>query len=115
MIFGLEQCLALFTDQVDVEEKPLGKPKRRGTKQPGNAPQFDLRTHLYRVFGVDFTAIHGFGALTILTLLSEVGLDPTRFPTVKHFTSWLGLCPGSRVTGGKVKSSKTRPVVNRAG
>ncbi len=66
----IEQCLALFTDQVDVEEKPLGKPKRRGTKQPGNAPQFDLRTHLYRVFGVDFTAIHGFGALTILTLLS---------------------------------------------
>jgi transposase len=46
--------------------------------------------------------------------LSEVGLDPERFPTVKHFTSWLGLCPGQKITGGKVKSSKTRPVVNRA-
>lgn len=43
-----------------------------------------------------------------------MGLDPTRFPTVKHFTSWLGLCPGSRITGGKVKSSQTRRVVNRA-
>jgi transposase len=48
-----------------------------------------------------------------LILLSELGLDPTRFPTVKHFTSWLGLCPGSRVTGGKVKSSQTRSVVSR--
>jgi len=56
----------------------------------------------------------GSSALTVLVLLSELGLDPSRFPTVKHFTSWLGLCPGSRVTGGKVKSSKTRPVANRA-
>jgi transposase len=110
----IEQCLATFADKVDVKKQPLAKPKRRGKKQPGNAPQFDLRTHLYRVFGVDFTQIDGFGALTVLILLSELGLDPSRFPTVKHFTSWLGLCPGSRVTGGKVKSSKTRPVANRA-
>ena len=110
----IEQCLASFTDKVDVEKKPLSKPKRRGRKQPGNAPQFDLRTHLYRISGVDFTAIDGLGSLSVMVLLSEVGLDPTRFPTVKHFTSWLGLCPGSRVTGGKVKSSKTRPVANHA-
>lgn len=110
----IEQCLASFADKIDVIKKPLGKPKRRGKKQPGNAPQFDLRTHLYRISGVDFTEVDGFGALTVLILLSELGLDPSRFPTVKHFTSWLGLCPGSRVTGGKVKSSKTRPVANRA-
>ncbi len=110
----IEQCLASFTDKVDVTKKPLNKPKRRGKKQPGNAPQFDLRTHLYRISGVDFTQIDGFGALTVLILVSELGLDASRFPTVKHFTSWLGLCPGSRITGGKVKSSKTRPVSNRA-
>ena len=52
--------------------------------------------------------------LTVQTILSEVGLDPSRFPSVKHFTSWLGLCPGSRITGGKMLSSKTRKVVNRA-
>jgi hypothetical protein len=62
----------------------------------------DLRTHLYRITGVDFTQINSFGALTVLIILSEVGLDPSRFPTVKHFVSWLGLCPGSRITGGKV-------------
>ena len=53
-------------------------------------------------------------ALTVQTIFSEVGLDPTIFRTVKHFTSWLGLCPGSHITGGKVKSSQTRQVVNRA-
>lgn len=104
----IEQCLAKFEDIVDVQLSPLPKPKRRGKKQPGNAPQFDLRTHLYRISGVDFTRIDGFGTLTVLTLLSELGLDPSRFPTEKHFASWLGLCPGSRITGGKVKSSKTR-------
>ncbi len=85
----IEQCLALFSDKVDVTKKPLTKPKRRGKKQPGNAPQFDLRIHLYRLSGVDFTQIDGFGALTVLILLSELGLEPSRFPTVKHFTSRL--------------------------
>jgi hypothetical protein len=60
----IEQCLARFTDKIDVKINPLGKPKRRGKKQPGNAPQFDLRTHLYRITGVDFTQINGFGAKT---------------------------------------------------
>ena len=74
----------------------------------------DLRTHLYRITGVNLTQIAGLGTLSVLIILSEVDLDPTRFPTVKHFASWLGLAPGSRITGGKVKSAKTRPVLNRA-
>ena len=73
-----------------------------------------LHQYLYRITGVDFTRINGLDALTVQTILSEVGLNPERFPTVKHFTSWLGLCPGQKITGGKVKSSPTRPVVNRA-
>ncbi|WP_292704672.1 MULTISPECIES: transposase [unclassified Nostoc] len=112
--YQIEQCFSNFDSQVDVEESPLPKSKRRGTKPQGNQPDFDLRTHLYRISGVDFTQIDGLGILTVQTILSEVGLDPSRFPTVKHFASWLGLCPGSRITGGKVKSSQTRPVVNRA-
>jgi transposase len=48
------------------------------------------------------------------TQAAEVGLDPTRFPTSKHFTSWLGICPGSKISGGQILSSKTRQVVNRA-
>ena len=104
----IEQCLAQFADQVDVETSPLTQPKYRRNKPKGNEPDFDLRTHLYRMSGVDFTAIDGLGALTVQTILSEVGLDPNRFPSVKHFCSWLGLAPGSQITGGKVKSSRTR-------
>lgn len=110
----IEQCLAQFNDKIDTSEFPLPKPKNIRHKPQGNEPGFDLRTHLYRMTGVDFTRIDGLGVLTVQTIISEVGLNPKRFPTVKQFTSWLGLCPGSRVTGGKVKSSQTRTVVNRA-
>jgi transposase len=109
----IEQCLNQFSNRADVATAPLPPAKRRGKKQPGNTPAFDLRTHLYRMSGVDYTQVDGFGGLTVLTLLSELGLDPSRFPSAKHFASWLGLCPGSRITGGKRKSSKTRPVANR--
>ena len=109
----IEQCLNQFSDQVDVEQSPLPAAKRPRKKPTGNAPNFDLSTHLYRISGVDFTQVDGLGALTVLTLLSELGLDSTRFPSAKQFVSWLGLCPGSRITGGKSKSAKTRQVANR--
>ncbi|MBV8885045.1 MAG: IS110 family transposase [Chroococcidiopsidaceae cyanobacterium CP_BM_RX_35] len=109
----IEQYLNELTAKVDLDVSPLPKPKR-GQRNSGNAPMFDLRTHLYRISGVDFTSIDGLGVLTVQTILSEVGLDPSRFPTVKHFTSWLGLCPGSRISGGKVISSRTRRVASRA-
>jgi len=110
----IHECLAQFSDKVNLNESPLPQPKHPRNKPQGNEPAFDLRTHLYRISGVDFTAIDGLGILTVQTIISEVGLDPTRFPTVKHFTSWLGLCPCNRITGGKVKSSQTRFVVNPA-
>jgi transposase len=110
----IEQCLSEFDAKVDLIEKPLPSTKHKRHKPQDNQPAFDLRTHLYRMSGIDFTQIDGMGILTVQTILSEVGLDSSRFPSVKHFTSWLGLCPGSRITGGKVKSSATRQVVNRA-
>ena len=108
----IEKCLANFDSQTQ-DSPPPRKGKKR-TKPPGNEPNFDLHRHLFRLSGVDFTQIEGLNVLTVQTILSEVGLDPTRFPSVKHFCSWLGLCPGSKITGGKVKSSQTRKVVNRA-
>ena len=106
----IEQCLSEFDSQND---EPLpARPK--GKKPSRNAPSFDLRSHLYRISGVDFTQIDGLEALTVQAIISEVGLDPTRFPTAKHFASWLGICPGSKISGGKILSSRTRKVVNRA-
>ncbi|MGB3668910.1 MAG: IS110 family transposase [Phormidesmis sp.] len=108
----IEQTLSNF-DSDDRAEPPL-PPRPKGRKPSRNAPEFDLRAHLYRISGVDFTQIDGLESLTVQTILSEVGLYPTRFPTVKHFASWLGLSPGSRISGGKVLSAKTRKVINRA-
>lgn len=110
----IEAYLASLDSQVELEEIEPVKKSPPTKKYSSNTPAFDLGTHLHRISGVDFTRIDGLGVLTVQTILSEVGLDPSRFPTVKHFTSWLGLCPGSRVSGGKIKSSQTRPVVNRA-
>ncbi|MEM8780606.1 MAG: IS110 family transposase [Cyanobacteria bacterium P01_G01_bin.49] len=108
----IEKCLSQFESQSENPPPPRKGPNRK--KAPGNQPPFNLHRHLFRISGVDFTQIAGLNVLTVQTILSEVGLDPTRFPSVKHFCSWLGLCPGSRITGGKVKSSQTRKVVNRA-
>ena len=91
---------------------PDPRPKKRGRAR--NAPRFDLRTQLFRMCGVDLTRIDGVDVTTALAVVSEIGTDMTRFPSVKHFTSWLGLCPGTRITGGKVLSSKTSRVANRA-
>jgi len=107
----IEQYLSSFDAKAEVPLPPAGSPPR---KPQDNQPRFDLSTHLHRISGVDFTKIDGMGVLTVQTILSEIGLDPRRFPTVKHFTSWLGLCPGSNITGGKMKSSRTRLVLNRA-
>lgn len=49
-----------------------------------------------------------------MKLLSEIGPDVSRFASVKHFCSWLGLCPGTKISGGKVLSSGTKRSANRA-
>ncbi len=64
--------------------------------------------------GVDLTRIDGIDVTTALVVVSEVGADMSRFPSDKHFASWLGLCPGTKITGGKVMSGKTKRCANRA-
>ena len=88
------------------------KGKRRGRAR--KAPKFDLRTALFKMCGVDLTRIDGIDVTTALAVISETGADMSRFPTVGHFASWLGLCPGTKITGGIVMSGKTKRVANRA-
>jgi transposase len=88
---------------------PVSRPRKRTR----NRPRFDVRGTLHRVTGVDLTAIEGIDEPTALTIISEIGLDMGRWPTVTHFTSWLGLCPHHRVSGGKVLSRGTKPCANR--
>ena len=107
----IEAHLNTFEDRSD-GGTPVRDPKKK--RRQHNAPHLDLQTHLYRMTGVDLSKIDGIDGYTALKVISEVGLDMTRWPTTKHFTSWLGLCPGSKITGGKVLSSRTKPSANRA-
>lgn len=89
-------------------------PKPRRSKPRKNQAHFDLATALYRMVGVDLTAIDGIDALTAQVIISEIGLDMSKWPTEKHFASWLCLAPNNRKSGGKILSSRTRKTENRA-
>jgi transposase len=93
---------------------PLPAARRRPRKAKDNEPAFDLRTPLHQLTGVDLSQINGIGPYNALRLLSEIGTDMTRWPTVKHFTSWLTLAPQNRISGGRLLSSRTQPSANRA-
>jgi len=100
--------------KADPEIQPPPSSKRKKKKPRKNEPGFDLRTQLYKMVGVDLTAIDGCNAATIQTILSEIGTDMRPWATVGHFTSWLGLCPHNDVSGGKVLKSRTQKTKNRA-
>ena len=110
----IERQLKQFDAKVDVKAAPLASPKVRRKKLFGNEPKFDLRSHLYRIFGVDLTAVPGISVLTAHTILAEVGPDISKFRSASAFASWLGLCPHNDISGGRVLSVKTRHVNNRA-
>ena len=129
-LFALKQALGTFDfvgtqlaecdreieqqlQSLQVHEGEPVKGKRRGGRAR-NAPKFDLRTQLFKMCGVDLTRIDGIDVTTALAVISETGADMSRFPTVAHFASWLGLCPGTRITGGKVMSGRTKRCANRA-
>jgi len=95
-------------------ELPPLPPRIRVRGRKPHDPRFDVRTALYYATGVDLTAIEGIDELHALTLVSELGSDLSKWPTLKQFTSWLGLCPNWKKTGGKVQSSQTRRGKNRA-
>jgi transposase len=101
--------LETFADQSAGQPLP---PKARRHKKT-NDPRFDARTPLSRLAGVDLTTIEGIEANTALILLSAIGTDMHRWPSVKHFWSWLGLCPQHQISGGKVLSRRVRPGAHR--
>lgn len=135
MLFELRQCLELYDihqakitacdreiegvleqlcARLELTPSQLpGSPRRRGHRS--NEPDFDIRSPLHRLSGgVDLTTLPGLGPLHALKLVSEVGLDLSRWKTEGHFTSWLGLAPHNKISGGKVLSSRTPRSTNRA-
>jgi transposase len=108
----IEACLKSFADKSGGVPLPA-KPRHHGRQ--GHDPRFDGQSLLYRLSGADLTAIEGIGESTALVILNEIGPDVSKFPSEKHFTSWLGLCPQHKGSGGKIKSRHVRRGGNRAG
>jgi transposase len=108
---AIETHLRTFADQSKGQTLPY-RPRRR--KREANEPRFDARARLYWLCGVDLTAIEGIDETTALVLISEIGTDMSRWPSLKHFASWLGLCPQHKITGGKILSRRIRRGASRA-
>ncbi len=126
-LFVLRQALAMYDDiarhlrecderlQALLAERSaasvdIGKTPRAGSKAKA---AFDVRQQLANWAGADLTRINGLGPETVMKILSELGSDLSRFANVKHFCSWLGLCPATKISGGKVLSARTKRSANR--
>jgi transposase len=105
--YGLE------VELVDARQAKNLEPREGGSRRK-NRVHFDLRGHRYELTGTDLTSIDGIDAMTAQTVVSESGIDMSRFATEKHYSLWLGLCPNHQITGGKVCRRRTRRVRNRA-
>jgi transposase len=108
---AIEAHLASLTATAAPLTTPM--PTRR-PKPRRNEPRFDVRTPLQQLTGADLSQIDGIGPYNALRLIAEIGTDMTRWPTDKHFTSWLTLAPQNKVSGGRLLSSRTQPSANRA-
>jgi transposase len=104
----IERALQMLPKGPEVATPPRARQRGR------NEPRFEIRAVLTALLGVDLTEIHGLGPYSVLRIFAECGSDMTRWPTSKHFTSWLTLAPGNKISGGKVLSAKTRRSANRA-
>jgi transposase len=97
------------------EGKDTAKAKKKRFHQRKTGPSLkrDLTKELQQLCGVDLTQVVGLNVLSVLIILSEIGLDMSRWRNAKAFCSWLGLCSGNKISGGKVLDSRTAHVVNR--
>ena len=94
------ECEARIDAELDALARPgAGDPPEDKRSRKGR--ERELRRKLKRMLGVDLVAIPTIGVGTALTFAAEVGVDLSRFPSVGHFRSWLGLAPGTRISGDK--------------
>jgi len=118
-LFSLRQAVEFYefyqAKIADCDRQILEQLKSFDTQaSPNGTPPNSVGEALQHMSGVDLTSIDGIDTNTALKILSEIGTDMSRWQTAKHFASWLGLSPGTKVSGGKVLSSATKPVANKA-
>src|SRR5262249_19000551 len=113
---AIEKLLQAMAPPEDVKQEGEVKVaiQKQEKKSYNRSPyHFDVAEQVQRIYNVDLTEIPGIDGNILLTILSEIGTDMNSWRTVKQFTSWLGLCPGSKISGGKVLSSRTKASNNR--
>jgi transposase len=111
---AIETLLATLAEKQPQPQAAL--PTARRPHQPKNRePRFEIRTPLHRLTGgTDLSQIHSIGPHAALQLIAEIGTDMSRWKPEQHFTSWLGLAPHNKISGGRLLSSRTPPSANRA-
>jgi len=113
----IEALLEQWKEKNGDEKIRKGYSKNKHSHGHKNDPGFDIKAYAYEMAGgVDLSQIEGVDVGTILTLVSETGLDlKSKFKTAKHFASWLGFSPNRKITGGKTMSSHTPKVKSSLG
>lgn len=113
---SIEGLLNGFEKKDCVLEENLACVKNKHQKRICNKSPyyFDMRSQLHKWAGVDICALPGINENIASRILSEIGLDMTKWKSIKHFTSWLAVCPGNKISGGKRLCGKTKPSNNKA-
>lgn len=96
----------LFSVVKEIHHNPLPKLKKKKKGQK-NDPKFNVRPIAWKLLGVDLYQIEGISHGTVLCILSKLGDGISKFPSAKHFVSWLRLAPNNKISGGKLISSRT--------
>lgn len=111
-----KECAAAIEKILQNREEKIVKGNKAEPSSPldDRSNHFDSEKCLQKVLGVNLLDIPGIGLNGAIKIIGEIGIDMTKWPTFKHFSSWLGLCPGNKISGGKVLSSRTKPSANRA-
>ena len=102
---ALKEASEILATDHDVLSAGAKKPTK--IKKNKNSAAYDVSKLSMEYFGVDLLEVEGIGGATVMTFIAEVGSDIIKFPSKKHFTSWLRLSPNNKITGGKVISSRT--------
>jgi len=108
----IEQLLVKF-ESISPQEKITHKKARKVYNK--NRFDFNASNYLQNILGIDITKVFGISELVATEIISETGIDMSKWSTKKHFTSWLNLAPNNRVSGGKVLKPKKSKKKNKAG
>ena len=111
---GAELSQPEALDEADAPSQNPQPAKRKVKRKPqANEPKIDLADYLRRICGVDLTQVIGLNVLSVLLIVSEIGVDMSKWRSAKAFSAWLGLCPRNKISGRKVLDTRTCKVISR--